>query len=421
MKHLVFTGLALSLPLGASARRSQDEPPDINFQFKVNQAIDRGMGYLKAKRTGPFHQEIENGNELILLTYLHAGAPEGYPGHKEDFEALLNYVLESKLERTYKVALTAMCLEEYERAKYQWRLHQCAQFLADNVSDVGHTRYGEPSMFVDDVKSVPTGERKAVSTSGNAKPVTAKELPLEPHQRQKPPVRGVIHVKRQRAGPADHDHSNMQYHALGLRACHDAGIRFETSLLKSLEDHWRDTQLPDPNPKPEPLQLDLNPAARKPRSGSTNVLVEKSVAPAGWGYIGKSRKAHGSMTVGAVGALCILDYLTGKDWREDKDILEGLQWMNKHWSVTENPEFGSKHYYYYMYGMERVGMLFDTEVIGSHKWYREGAEQLLKDQKDDGSWGAEVVKARNVVDTCFAILFLRRATRRLDVVTGERR
>ncbi len=38
-------------------------------------------------------------------------------------------------------------------------------------------------------------------------------------------------------------------------------------------------------------------------------------------------------------------------------------------------------------------------------------EQLLKDQKDDGSWGG------GVVDTCFAILFLKRATERLPTPT----
>jgi hypothetical protein len=117
------------------------------------------------------------------------------------------------------------------------------------------------------------------------------------------------------------------------------------------------------------------------------------------------------MTAGAVGALCIIDYMLGKDWREDKDVLQGMQWINKHFSVTENPELGDKWYYYYMYGLERAGMLFGTETLGNHRWYREGAEQLIKDQKANGSWG------NGVVDTCFAILFLKRATRRLDVAT----
>src|SRR5687768_12818637 len=94
----------------ALALCAQAEPPDINFQFKVDQAIDKGVGFLKGKRTGSFHQDIVNGNELILLTLIHAGAPDRYPELKADFDALLDEMLKAKLEKTYKVALQAMCL-----------------------------------------------------------------------------------------------------------------------------------------------------------------------------------------------------------------------------------------------------------------------------------------------------------------------
>ena len=61
-------------------------------------------------------------------------------------------------------------------------------------------------------------------------------------------------------------------------------------------------------------------------------------------------------------------------------------------------------------------MLFGTERIGSHKWYREGAEVLIENQEKNGSW------KRNTVKTCFAILFLRRATRPLGgVASGKKK
>ena len=165
--------------------------------------------------------------------------------------------------------------------------------------------------------------------------------------------------------------------------------------------------------KKEPLALDPPPGQRRVGARKAGATVatfrSKSVAPQGWGYSGKATP-HGSMTVGAIGGLCILDYMLGKDWRKDDDVLEGLQWLNKNWSVTENPKKGAQWYMYYIYAIERAGMLFGTETIGDHKWYREGAEQLLSAQSG-GGWG-------NVVDTCFAILFLRRATRPLNVATG---
>jgi len=55
MKTFIPGALALALLPGAAP---QDEPPDINFQAKVNKAIDTGAAYLKGKKTPSFHQEI---------------------------------------------------------------------------------------------------------------------------------------------------------------------------------------------------------------------------------------------------------------------------------------------------------------------------------------------------------------------------
>jgi len=401
MKAATAGILALPLLLAASPP-PQDDPVDVNLQARVHKAIDAGIDYLRGKRTGSYHQDIENGNELILLTFLHGGAKES----DADFQELLKYVLESRLEKTYKVALTAMCLEKHGRVKYQGRIRQCAQFLVDNVSPNGQTRYGVPSSSAEEIKWTPTADPRPVQT-GKYRDYTQKG-PANP-----PPVTSFIPVKQMRPGPADHDFSNMQYAALGLRACHEAGIRFEPALLRRIEDFWRKGQVADPGAREDPLQLSPPTAKAKPGPGSTEFLVTFRAAPEGWGYQDGSDKAWGSMTAGAVGALCILAHLQGKDWRQDKDVLQGLQWINRHFSVAENPERGGDWYYYYMYGLERAGMLYGTEIIGSHRWYREGAEQLLKDQKDDGRWGG------GAVDTCFAILFLKRATERLPTPTGK--
>jgi hypothetical protein len=125
------------------------------------------------------------------------------------------------------------------------------------------------------------------------------------------------------------------------------------------------------------------------------------------------------MTAGAVGAVCIYDYILDKDWKKDKVVLDGLAWMDRHWSVTENPGpsetakgVPNSWLYYYLYAVERMGLLYDTTLVGSHDWYLEGARELLKAQKPDGSWDASHFK-HPTWDTCFAILFLKRATRPL--------
>ncbi len=380
--------MALAAP-GWALRAAPQEDVD---PIKVDQAIRKGIEHLRGKKI-----DTRNGNVLLFLTFVHGGVADSDP----DLQALLKNALETDLEHTYQVALTAMAFEEFERVKYQGRIHQCAQFLADNIGPKGQTRYGQPTTFVEGIPTVATGTAKA--TKGGPKTYDPPGG-ANGGVRERPPVTRTFQVKQKRPGPGDHDHSNMQYAALGLRACHDAGMRFEPALLKLVEEWWREAQENDSGAKEEILHLD--PISVKGKGpGSTKATTTANVAPQGWGYT-KSGEPRGSMTAGAVGAVCIIDYMLGKDWRQDKDVLEGLQWIAKNFSVTENPKVGDKNYLYYMYGLERAGVLFGTETIGSHRWYREGAKVLLEKQGADGKWNS-------TVDTCFAILFLKRATRPL--------
>ena len=78
---------------------------------------------------------------------------------------------------------------------------------------------------------------------------------------------------------------------------------------------------------------------------------------------------------------------------------------------------GAGFYYYYLYALERVGALTQRKWIGRHDWYREGAEELFRRQSQDGSWTSGGPESAEV-DTCFALLFLKRATLR-GSVTGD--
>jgi len=61
-------------------------------------------------------------------------------------------------------------------------------------------------------------------------------------------------------------------------------------------------------------------------------------------------------------------------------------------------------------------MLYDTALNGNHDWYLNGGQTILAAQKPDGSWAESgTATIRPTWDTCFAILFLRLATRPLVV------
>lgn len=71
---------------------------------------------------------------------------------------------------------------------------------------------------------------------------------------------------------------------------------------------------------------------------------------------------------------------------------------------------------YFLWSVERVGMLFNLQTIGGKDWYRWGAEGLLSNQKKSG-WWPDVPPERRVskiaykatICTSFALLFLKRS------------
>jgi hypothetical protein len=383
--------LAMALPAWGQKQEGTALDP-----AAVAGAIDRGMRSLKNDPVD-VNPQVRPGkggagtNELKLLTFIHGGLPESDPV----FQELLTRSTNMELRKTYNVSLLAMALEELDRVRHQEKIWQCAQFLVDNMAPNGEWGYGEPTTYAMPATTA-SAARKPAATAPAPKPKPAGKargsaLP-EPPKRVKPPVTRQIPVKKQREGTDPHDNSNTQYAALGLRSAHDAGIMLPREVVERAMKWWRDTQLgssqggkPDPGAKGAP------------------VATEGGAVPAGWCYTDAGR-AYGSMTVGGVGSLAIYHYILGESWTKDPAVRNGVEWIAQNFSVAENPGKGNSWYYYYLYGMERAGVLYGTETFGSHVWYLEGARELLQLQKPDGSWGDAPES------TCFAILFLRRAT-----------
>lgn len=399
-----FCGFVLAFLAGAP----QDAPlPPADD--KVDQAIQRGVAFLRGQLPSLAQHHMKGGGaatteELVLWTFLHAGISE----RDGDFRTLLDAVLAHPLERTYDVALQAMILEELDRVKYQGRIQLCAQFLVDNQCRNGQWGYGQPTQTVPDTATA--GGKPEIAT-GAPSGVRSFE-PDPPGPRAKPPVRRKLAVKKARDGPDHGDNSNSQYAALGLRACLDAGITIPREVLTLGRKAWTEGANGGASPK-----------------GGVATGGGVSSDPRAWGYTegGKSDAAgYGSMTAGAVGALAVYDFLLDGKWSKDSVLRGGLAWLGKNFSVTQNPgsvetwhHQGSTQYHYYLYALERAAILSGNSKIGTHDWYAEGASTLLGSQKPDGSWeGSDGSNAQ--WDTCFAVLFLKRATRPL-VASEDRR
>jgi len=179
--------------------------------------------------------------------------------------------------------------------------------------------------------------------------------------------------------PSGEDLSNTQYASLALFAAARTGIEVPLDVWEDLSDAVHDYRGSD----------------------------------GGYSYH-RNGTSYGSMTAAGVGTLAIcrerLSYGGGLpadlDALLSKDIEDGLAWLGRHFAVDENP--GSQGWlYYYLYGLERVGALCGVGSIGGHDWYAEGAGYLVGTQAEDGSWRDG---GGTLTSTCFALLFLRRAT-----------
>jgi hypothetical protein len=71
---------------------------------------------------------------------------------------------------------------------------------------------------------------------------------------------------------------------------------------------------------------------------------------------------------------------------------------------------------YFLWTLERVGVLYNLETIGGKDWYVWGVGLVLEAQQKDGHWQVPArIGAPPQVDTCFALLFLKRANLAKDL------
>jgi len=132
-----------------------------------------------------------------------------------------------------------------------------------------------------------------------------------------------------------------------------------------------------------------------------------------WNYTkGQKNPGYGSMTAAGLASIFItmdnLNLASGCPCRGGKSqqllgnfnrrVDAALGWLEKNFTAKENPKKGGNTHYW-LYSVERDGIAAGYKYFGTHNWYKEGAEHLVKSQATNGSWG-------NIPNTCFSVLFL---------------
>ena len=170
-----------------------------------------------------------------------------------------------------------------------------------------------------------------------------------------------------------YDNSNTQLGLLGVWVGQEAGIEVPMWYWKLCEKHWVEDQQPD----------------------------------GGWCYQQRG-KSYGSMSVAGLASSFICfdalysdKFIRCKAKTDYPPVVKGLEWLDKNFSATQNPGRGGQWHYYYLYGVERVGLASGYKYFGKKNWYKLGAGALIARQGGQGGW-------RDVVNTAFALLFLAR-------------
>lgn len=191
--------------------------------------------------------------------------------------------------------------------------------------------------------------------------------------------------------PADPlDLSNTAFALLGLRAAGELGLEPpEATLAAAAEAIWRH-QLSKPagfryRPEDEPT-ASINAAAL----GSLAIL--QGFADGGMKDVERALRKHA------------------------KELAAAEAWMEEDFSLERNRRgalrWTTSWHHCHLWAVERWAGFTGRKEIAGRDWYRKGAEWLIARQHPDGQW-------ESLENTCFALLFLRRATMTQDSRAAE--
>jgi hypothetical protein len=364
------------------AERFINELYPVEFRVRVNQSIERGVQWLKGAQRpdGSWsfmnyqHHYPAGPSALATLTLLKCGV-------KPDDEVITRafaFLRNLPIQRTYSAAVLLMALD----AKYAPARDP---FAEDDTDKYGHLKEQDPCA-------------KVISKEDKAWMQAAVDFLVEQQTGN-----GVWRY------PHDgYDLSNTQFALLGLHAATRCGITIDNRIWLDALRYVLDAQ----EKTGEPIEYRANEVRGRYRFE----WIERAMTR-GFTYIHGPHHSLAMTTAGLTALVCCQNRL----WRSRaytaslrvevrRGMRDALAWIQHNFSVTHNTHGDPRWHFYGLYGLERCGILGRFRFVGMHDWYREGADYLLQNQTPAGHWSSGHLWE----DNCFALLFLKRATSRMD-------
>jgi hypothetical protein len=229
------------------------------------------------------------------------------------------------------------------------------------------------------------------------------------------------------AGPR-FDNSVNQYGLLGLYSAQLCQLEVPSSVWRAAAAHLLEVQCDD-NDRQLRLQLaSYRDLANQTAAGGKNTRGGGALVPArGYAYTDPDRPAYGSMTTAGITGLVLARAGMASTGLGKADVMPkvnaaiqaGFAWLAAEFHVRSNPGYidrADDNWYYYLYGLERTCELAGVAQLQGRDWYYEGSLQLMAHQARNGTFTAEHPSGLAIDATCFAVLFLKKAT--LPASTG---
>jgi hypothetical protein len=333
----------------APAPRKVQIGPD---STEIDGAIERGVAYLKEHLADvrlPCRYE-----GLVGLALLECGVPPDDPVVRRIAASLRQQV--PQMNATYESSLAILFFDRLESSGDSGRIRVLAEVLAAGQVEDGAWGY----------------RTQAVRHSVANPWLAGRTMPVRPAA---PPHRVLAPWS---------DHSNTQFAVLGLWVAGRHGRNARIPLARA-DSHYRKFQ-----------NTDGGWAYRPPPQGTTSTLANTCS-----GLLALAA-GHGINAQAGRDARP----LTGPRAGKDRAVAAALERLTQFLFPGQQAGGGGSCDLYTLWSVERVATLYDLHTIGGQEWYPLFARALLSAQQEDGSWRTS---HPGPIDTCFALLILRRS------------
>ncbi|MGH7163167.1 MAG: hypothetical protein ACREID_06770 [Planctomycetota bacterium] len=377
-----------------------------DLQKRINEAIERGVEWLKKKQgkngswgpckanrvygtqeTGDFTRDPTGPTSFALFTLAKCGVPKNHGSVKRGLAWLReNAVTSDKSGKnkaisltTYESASIVLMVEAlHHRSKKLTGKHTSRRYVADNPlrpPDRSPIPAQDWLWMHDLIQHVTVG--KTISGGGARGGGSTTTIPG---------CQNKGGGWRYGQANGDQDLSATQFVLLGLRAASQAGYPIE----KTAPEVWK---------------------------WSLAYLQSMQQSDGAFGYQKGNPWSAGMTAAGAASLIICKEQMQicGQEvpsW-VDGAIEKALNHLDSVFDAGQNQgnHEGGSYHYYYLYGVERIGDLTGRKEFNAKDWYVRGAELLLAHQGADGEMSdGTCMEPRDTLGTCFALLFLKRAT-----------